>query len=130
MEQQDWPITGVVVVADIGRCPAGFTTVIYQQFFIVLYILGEKHSLSPHYFWKKIRDHVVSAFESCVCAFVLMLYPPRLLVQQSETWTCLGYMCSCPNQTFGLIPHGGSRGGWVGQNYNFSKHDHVAYQIE
>ena len=27
MEQQDWPITGVAVVADIGRCPAGYTTV-------------------------------------------------------------------------------------------------------
>lgn len=27
MEQQDWPITGVEVVADIGRCPAGYTTI-------------------------------------------------------------------------------------------------------
>ena len=27
MEQQDWPITGVAVVADIGKCPAGYTTV-------------------------------------------------------------------------------------------------------
>lgn len=27
MEQQDWPITGVVVVADIGKCPAGYTTI-------------------------------------------------------------------------------------------------------
>lgn len=27
MEQQDWPITGVAVVADIGKCPAGYTTI-------------------------------------------------------------------------------------------------------
>ncbi|KAL4219445.1 Multivesicular body subunit 12B [Mactra antiquata] len=27
MQSEDWPITGVVVVADITKCPAGFTTI-------------------------------------------------------------------------------------------------------
>jgi hypothetical protein len=30
-DNEDWPITGVVVVADITKCPAGYTTVCHPR---------------------------------------------------------------------------------------------------
>ena len=39
MANEDWPITGVVVVADITKCPAGYTTVRPDAIFIVSFLL-------------------------------------------------------------------------------------------
>ena len=40
-DNEDWPITGVVVVADIGKCPAGYTTVC-QMSILILFIIYRK----------------------------------------------------------------------------------------